>query len=236
MAINLKSTSNIELNGVKVLVYGQAGVGKTTLIKTAPRPIILSAEGGLLSLAGTDIPYIQIASMADLLEAGQWLEKSEESKNFDTVCLDSLSEIAEVCLASNMFTVDSNGKQQRNDGRRAYGDTNEQMSKLIRAFRDLPNKHVYFSAKLDKTESADGLLLWGPSMPGKTMSQALPYFFDEVLALRIVTDSEGKSVRALQSAPDTMWTAKDRSGKLAAFEPADLKKIFEKILKKGESK
>ena len=56
MAINLKSTATIASSGVKVLVYGQAGSGKTTLIRTAPAPLILSAEAGLLSLAGTDIP------------------------------------------------------------------------------------------------------------------------------------------------------------------------------------
>ena len=52
MAINLKTTATIESSGVKVLVYGQAGSGKTTLIRTAPAPLILSAEAGLLSLAG----------------------------------------------------------------------------------------------------------------------------------------------------------------------------------------
>ena len=43
MAINLKTTKAYAQNGVKVLVYGQSGAGKTTLIKTAPKPIILSA-------------------------------------------------------------------------------------------------------------------------------------------------------------------------------------------------
>jgi len=46
MAIKLNSTSAIAATGVKILVYGQAGAGKTTLITTLPNPIILSAEGG----------------------------------------------------------------------------------------------------------------------------------------------------------------------------------------------
>ena len=44
MAINLKSTADLSANGVKALVYGQAGAGKTTLAATMPHPIILSAE------------------------------------------------------------------------------------------------------------------------------------------------------------------------------------------------
>ena len=84
-------------------------------------------------------------------------------------------------------------------------------------------------AKMDKSESDTGARLFAPSMPGKTLTQQLPYFFDEVLALRLVTDKDGNTGRALMCAPDTMWTAKDRSSRLAAWEPADLDAIFEKI-------
>lgn len=221
MAINLQSTSTIASSGVKVLVYGQAGAGKTTLIKTAPAPLILSAEAGLLSLAGTDIPYVEIHSIAELGEVGQWITQSKEAAQFKTICLDSISEIAEVCL--------SEAKQSLKDGRAAYGEMADQMSKVIRAYRDIPGRNIYFTAKMDKSESDTGARLFAPSMPGKTLTQQLPYFFDEVLALRLVTDKDGNTGRALMCAPDTMWTAKDRSARLAAWEPADLGAIFEKI-------
>lgn len=221
MAINLQSTSTIASSGVKMLVYGQAGAGKTTLIKTAPAPLILSAEAGLLSLAGTDIPYVEIHSIAELGEVGQWITQSKEAAQFKTICLDSISEIAEVCL--------SEAKQSLKDGRAAYGEMADQMSKVIRAYRDIPGRNIYFTAKMDKSESDTGARLFAPSMPGKTLTQQLPYFFDEVLALRLVTDKDGNTGRALMCAPDTMWTAKDRSARLAAWEPADLGAIFEKI-------
>ena len=95
MAINLKSTNTVKMKGLKVLVYGMAGSGKTTLIKTLPAPVILSAEGGLLSISGEDLPYIEIKTMADLREAYGWLASSEEAKGFRSVALDSISEIAE---------------------------------------------------------------------------------------------------------------------------------------------
>lgn len=221
MAINLKSTATIASSGVKVLVYGQAGAGKTTLIRTAPAPLILSAEAGLLSLAGTDIPFIEIHSIAELGEVGQWITQSKEAAQFKTICLDSISEIAEVCL--------SEAKQSLKDGRAAYGEMADQMSKVIRAYRDIPGRNIYFTAKMDKSESDTGARLFAPSMPGKTLTQQLPYFFDEVLALRLVTDKDGNTGRALMCAPDTMWTAKDRSSRLAAWEPADLGAIFNKI-------
>jgi ABC-type branched-subunit amino acid transport system ATPase component len=69
MAIKLKSTGSLAENGVKLLVYGAAGAGKTTLIKTLPNVIVLSAEGGLLSIQDANLPYLEIGSMEDLREA-----------------------------------------------------------------------------------------------------------------------------------------------------------------------
>jgi GTPase SAR1 family protein len=43
MAINLKRTGGLAADGVKMIVYGMAGAGKTSLIATLPNPIALSA-------------------------------------------------------------------------------------------------------------------------------------------------------------------------------------------------
>ena len=50
MAIKLTNT-NIIPQYVNLLVYGEAGSGKTTLCGTASDTLIISAEGGLLALA-----------------------------------------------------------------------------------------------------------------------------------------------------------------------------------------
>lgn len=221
MAIKLKLTSALHQEGVKLLVYGQAGAGKTTLIRTLPTPVVLSAEGGLLSLHGDDIPYIEIASLGDLEEAYAWCKDSADAKHFETVCLDSLSEVAEVVLAHEL--------KANRDGRAAYGELNTTMSSMIRAFRDLPGKNVYVTAKLERSQDEQGRLLYNPSMPGKSLTSALPYFFDEVLALRVETDPEGNSHRALLCQPDGLWTAKDRSGRLNQWEQPDLGEIIRLI-------
>jgi phage nucleotide-binding protein len=221
MAINLKRTGGLSANGVKLLVYGQAGAGKTTLTATLPQPIVLSAEGGLLSIQDADLPFIEINSMATLMEAYKWLTESAEAKNFKSVALDSISEIAEVVLNAE--------KKATKDPRQAYGAMQEQMADIIRAFRDLPNRHVYMSAKLEKTQDEMGRVLYSPSMPGNKTGQALPYFFDEVLALRVEKDAEGNTQRALMCDSDGLWLAKDRSGKLDTWEAPDLSAIIAKI-------
>lgn len=221
MAINLRRTSTLARDGVKVLVYGQAGAGKTSLIPTLPNPITLSAEAGLLSIAAADLPYIEIATIADLRDALAWVSGSEEAREFESVALDSISEIAEVVLNAE--------KKATKDPRQAYGAMQEQMSDLIRAFRDLPGKHVYMSAQLSQQKDEMGRLLYSPSMPGQKTGQALPYFFDEVLALRIERDADGIAQRGLMCDSDGLWLAKDRSGSLDAWEPPHLGVVIEKI-------
>ncbi len=221
MAINLKSTGGLSANGVKLLVYGQAGAGKTSLIKTLPTPLVLSAEGGLLSIQDANLPYIEVTSMATLMEAYQWLTESEEAKHFESIALDSISEIGEVVLNSE--------KKSNKDPRAAYGAMQEQMFDLIRAFRDLPGKHIYMTAKCEKSQDEAGRILYAPSMPGNKTGQALPYFFDEVLALRVEKDAEGITQRALMCDSDGLWLAKDRSGKLSPWEAPNLGDIIAKI-------
>jgi len=225
MAINLKTTRGLHTSGVKILCYGAAGAGKTSLIPTLPSPIVLSAEAGLLSIADANVPFVEIDSMETLMDAYRWLVDSEEAKEFDSVALDSISEIAEVCL--------SNAKLTAKDPRQAYGEMQDQMAQVIRAFRDLPERHVYMSAKLEKSQDETGRLLYAPSMPGNKTGQALPYFFDEVLALRCEKDSEGLIQRALLCQSDGLWQAKDRSGKLGVWESPDLGAIIAKIEEAG---
>jgi phage nucleotide-binding protein len=221
MAINLRSTKGLHANGVKLLVYGNAGTGKTSLIPTLPTPIVFSAEGGLLSIADADVSYVEVSSYDTLMEAYRWVTESDEAKHFESIALDSISEIAEVVL--------NHEKKIAKDPRQAYGAMQEQMSDIIRAFRDIPNKHVYFTAKCEKATDETGRILYAPSMPGNKTGQQLPYFFDEVLALRVEKDAEGVAQRALMCDSDGIWQAKDRSGKLDTWEAPDLGSIIAKI-------
>ena len=220
MAISVKTTGSLSANGVKMLVYGQAGAGKTSLIPTLPSPIVLSAEGGLLSIQSANLPFIEISSMDDLKEAFEWMSTPEGLK-YQSVALDSISEIAEVVL--------NHEKKVAKDPRQAYGAMQEQMSEIIRAFRDLPGRHIYMSAKLEKSTDEMGRILYAPSMPGNKTGQSLPYFFDEVLALRVEKDADGNTQRAIMCDSDGLWLAKDRSGKLGAWESPDLGEIIAKI-------
>jgi len=230
MAPIIKSTQTVGLeNGVKILVYGRAGTGKTTLCATAPTPIVISTEGGLLALHHWSLPYIEVATLDKLYDVYRWLTDTPEARQYQTICLDSISEIAEVVLA--------NAKAGTKDPRQAYGEMLDRTLALVKAFRDLAGYHVYVSAKQEQTKGDIGIVMNGPMMPGQKLGPALPYLFDEVFQIYVETappaqpgQPPGQRQFLLRTQADLFNDAKDRSGRLDPVEPAHLGSIIKKIL------
>jgi len=224
MALQFTNTSDVSVHYLKVLVHGPAGSGKTRLAgTTGAETLIISAEAGLLSLRNKKIDVFTVKDIAGVREVYEYLLTD---KKYQWVVLDSISEIGEVVLNSEM--------EKTKDPRKAYGETANVLNALIRCFRDLP-KNVYVSAKQERTkDETTGQLFWGASMPGQKLGPALPYFFDEVFAMRTknVTDENGNidTKYALQTRRDDSYEAKDRSGVLANFEEPDLSAIYDKII------
>lgn len=226
MTLKFFTTDEVSLSqGCKILGYSGSGVGKTKLCSTAPRPFILSAEAGLLSLRKFKLPGLLIESMNDLDEAYLWATAPKNMVHYDTLCLDSLTEMAERMLNAMLPDV--------KDPRQAYSFLYPKMETLIRAFRDIKGKHVYMSAKMEQSrDEISGATKWGPSMPGQKFGPKIPYFFDQVVAVRLhaTKDPDGNHYRYLQTQPDLQYDAKDRSGNLLPMEPPDLTHLFNKMI------
>lgn len=222
MTIKIESTADAHQHGLKMLVHGQAGVGKTRMCATTgdlDHTIILSAEAGLLSLRDFDIDVITIKSIDQMREALSFVA-GKRGQKYRWVCIDSLSEIAEVCLSEEM--------DETPNGLKAYGEMGKTMTRMIRAFRDLPGRNVVMTCKTERIAD-EGRLVWAPMLPGKMLSQNISYLFDEVFAFRTKPRDDGGVQRFLQTVNDGYYDAKDRSGALDPVEPPSLKRIAEKI-------
>jgi hypothetical protein len=212
------STSKITAkDGIKTLVYGPSGVGKTRLAITAPGPFIFSGENGLLSLKRDNIPYIPINTYANLKEAFTWFMKSAEARHIQTLFLDSLTEMAQVILAEE--------KTKTKDPRKAYGAMQDSVYELIRAFRDSKGRHVVLICWEQYVEFGLGKKAC-PVIPSEKLMSALPYFWDLVLHHHHGRTETGVVYQAFHTHDTDWWTAKDRGGNLNELEEPNLTKLF----------
>ena len=215
----------VEQQGAKLLIYGASGAGKTTSLKTAPgKTLVVSMESGLLSIKDADnLTAIEVKEASEIEEIAQLLENG--TLDYDTVCLDSITEMSEILLAQE--------KAKSKDPRRAYGEVIEVMIKTMRRFRDLPIHVVFIAKEAKERDEATGMFHYQPMMVGAKLPTQIPYFFDEVLCMRTFDDEteEGKKItsRWFQTRIGQNYTAKDRSGKLAEFEAPNLTDIINKL-------
>lgn len=220
MKSRIKKPSQLSVDtGLKVLVYGAAGAGKTTLCTTTgaqDKTLIISAEAGLLSIRDSVCDAVSVSGLQDMRDLLAMLSKPDN--RYTWIAIDSISEIAEGALAAAM--------EVNKDPRAAYGEMSTKLTALIKAFRDLP-LNVVMACKGKQIEE-DGRQTWQPLLPGKQLAESLPYLFDEVFCL-VAKESEGTVRRALRTVSDGKYVAKDRSGRLDAWEQPDLAAIYKKI-------
>jgi len=222
MAIKIKSTKDVTAEGANMVIYGESGVGKTTLVSHLENAIILSAEQGLLSLKNFDIPYIEIKNIDDVQEAYDYVRKSD----YDHIVFDSLTEIAEVVLYIIQDDLVKEGKGK--DKRQGYGALADAFGVMIRKFRDIKGKNTIFFAKQKYIYDEDGMITsFAPMMPGRVLPHGLPYLVDEVFCHQM----DRKGTRFFQTVADRKHPAKDRSGNLEAKEmDPNLNDIIKRVL------
>lgn len=247
MAIDFTSTSQLAAtHGVKAAVFGGAGVGKTALIATAPRPFLIAIEPGLIVLKEAniirihganqpgityDVPvgkvkYIKDSSplpqVREILRAFQnpGLPANAWVNGIDTIGLDSLSQLAEWELMYQMT--------QTPNGQKAYGEMADNILEIIRDFVCLPDKHCLFTCK---QSISDHTGLYSAAFPGQLLNYHFPHEFDCALQLCVSDGAAAGQVRRwLRTQPDFKNFSKDRTGALdPQGEQPYLYNIFAKI-------
>lgn len=235
--MRITNTKDNDTNFLKILVYGDSGVGKTSLAKTIKEPtLIISSEAGLLCLKDASIDVVDISQGDDgkmipkegrIERLGQVYRflQTDECKKYLWLVLDSLTEISQNAVEMLQAKYPGSG-----DALKLYGENYKIMRGLIKNFRDLPGVNVVFTALPATIQDENSRRFTSISMVGK-MSHAIPAFFDEVFYMGIGKDKEGQTIRYLQTEKTDSITAKDRSGKLEKYEVADLDLIYNKIFK-----
>ena len=237
--MKVENTSNQSCDKVKMIVYGRAGSGKTTLVKTLPgRSLVVSAESGLLPLRKSKIDYIDITKDDDgrilpeisrrgrLLEAYAWII-GEGGKGYDWIVLDSFSEICEIVVAEMRYKYDIVNKKERSYP--MYQEVFHILRMIAKSFRDLPF-NVMITCLSEKDHLGEGKFFHSIFANGR-IKKALAGMFDLVLYLHAPMSEE----RQLVCRENQFTESKDRTGKLEMVMPSDISLAINKIYE-GEEK
>lgn len=204
--------------GVKSVIYGPPGSGKTPIINTAPRPVLLATEPGLLSMRTSTVPTWLAPTTAKIDEFMKWFEHSNESKNFDTLCIDSSSQMCDIALEE--------AKKKSKHGLQQYGEMADYVMPYLKRLYFMPNKHMYLIAK----EETTSLGMRKPYYPGKQLPTDIPHLYDCILRVaKVQVPGYGETV-AFQCNGTMDVTARNRTGNLADYEPPDFGALVAKAM------
>ncbi len=224
--MNLQSlrpaTDYAQLLGVKSIVYGPAGSGKTPIINTAPRPVLLACEPGLLSMRGSTVPTFIAPDAKKIDEFWDWVFGSNETKNFDTIAVDSVSQMAETYL--------ERANKDNKHGLAAYGQMATDVLKQLDRLYFLQHKHTYLVAKLEIKNGAVGSFS-RPYYPGQQLPVAMPHKYDQILHLDIHNVPSVGQVKSFQCQSTIDVMARDRTGRLDMFEQPDFGALVRKAMR-----
>lgn len=207
--------------GVKAVVYGGPGLGKTPLLTTAPHPVICFTEPGMLSIRKYEGPGYEAFTYKAIKEFWTWAIGSQEARQFQTFCCDSFGNIAEIILKEEL--------PKHKDPRKAYGELSLKMMEIADWIFYAPNFYALLMCKEGSVET-DGVSKFRPYFPGQDLNIKIPHLFDSVWRIENIKAANGSSQRVIRTRENFQSFARDRSGNLAEIEPADISYLFQKSM------
>lgn len=256
--MRIMTSRSRDVTNIKALIFGDSGIGKTTMLRTLPedKTLIVTAERSLLPLRNDNYGVVELDGWNDVIDLAAALadearvDKLKQSLSDSAitqvryVAIDSLSALSYMCKKSILEVDRRVLTRERTGGKRdspekTYGDQMDmeawglyrtRMSAIINSFVHLPY-HIIFTCVSQWTEDkTSGAIMRTPGLNGK-LAMECPEWFDLVLHMEDTKDEEGKPARVVRTLHSDNILAKDASGVLEQFEPVDWSHIFSKILK-----
>lgn len=208
---------------VKMLVYGDPGVGKTVFSCSGDRTIFVDVEGGSLSVQGR-IKSKKVAKKRfdtfDEIEDFIRGLREKGSGKAETLVIDSVTELQKM-LMDSIVANHPEVKRPYGDGLTVgdWGYNTERMRRFIRMARDLDMNVILTALSMDEKNEITGAVKTMPKMSSKLAADVCGYV--DIVGYLYVdsiqdTDDEGNTqsstMRRMLVQPVGQYYAKDRSG------------------------
>lgn len=253
-----------ESKGVKALIVGPAGVGKTTLLRTLDlsSTLFVDLEAGDLAVQDLEVdtlrprtwdecrnvacylggpnpalPPTAVYSQAHYDAIAPEFEGSNLAK-YQTYFIDSITVAGRLCFKWCEQQPESFNDRGKKDIRGTYGLMGREMIGWLTHLQHTRGKNVIFVGILENLKDEFNATHWELQVEGSKTGKELPGIVDQIITLQFIDFGDGKPTRAFVCTQPNSWTypAKDRSGRLEQIEEPHLGKLLTKLLSKGARK
>ncbi len=248
-----------EYKGVKAVLLGQSGVGKTSQLWTLPaeQTLFLDLEAGDLAVQGWQgdtvrprtwpefrnlVAFIggpnpalendQPYCQAHYQVACQQLGDPSQLDKYAIFFVDSITALARICFQWCKTRPEARSeKTGKPDIRGAYGLHAREMIAALMHLQHVRGKHVIFVGILEEKVDDFNRRIFQPQIEGSRTGLELPGIVDEVITMASLPNEQGELQRSFVCQTLNQWgfPSKDRSGRLDLIEPAHLGNLLQKI-------
>jgi hypothetical protein len=246
-----------ERRGVKALIVGPTGVGKTSLVRTldSATALLVDIEAGDLSIQDVPIDTVRIDdwriardlacriggpnpsfpptacySQAHYEAVGGALENLDR---YSTIFVDSITAVSR--LSFRWAEQQPEARSERTgakDLRGAYGLHAREMLMWLHQLQHTRAKHVFLIGILERVTDDFNRHEFQLQMEGQKVPREIGGIVDEIITMQWVDFGDRKLTRTFICTSPNEWgyPAKDRSGRLQQLEEPHLGKLIAKLV------